>query len=73
MSLSMRTDTDILQPVERHVVVALDDDAPTLEALRRLLRNETYELRTTFKPAEALEWIASGEVACSCPTISCRR
>ncbi len=63
MSLSTRTDTDILQPMERHVVVALDDDAQTLDALRRLLRNESYELRTTFRPAEALEWIASGEIS----------
>ncbi|HEX7899555.1 MAG TPA: response regulator [Planctomycetota bacterium] len=63
MSLATRTDTDILQPTGRHVVVALDDDAETLAALKRLLRDERYELRTTFKPAEALEWIAAGEVS----------
>ena len=63
MSLSTCTDTDILHPMERHIVVALDDDAPTLESLRRLLRNESYELRTTFKPAEALKWIAAGDVS----------
>ena len=56
-------ETDILQPLERHVVVALDDDAQTLDALRRLLRHESYELRTTIRPAEALEWIASGGIS----------
>ena len=63
MSLLTRTDTDILEPMEKHVVVALDDDPQTLDALHRLLRKESYELRTTFKPAEALKWIAAGEVS----------
>jgi DNA-binding NtrC family response regulator len=63
MSLTTRTDTDILEPLDKHVVVALDDDPQTLDALQRLLRKERYELRTTFKPAEALKWIASGEVS----------
>ena len=59
----MNYDTDILEPLDRHVVVALDDDAQTLDALRRLLRHESYELRTTFQPAQALEWIAGGNVS----------
>ena len=63
MSFTTRTDTDVLEPLEKHVVVALDDDPQTLDALQRLLRKERYELRTTFKPSEALRWIASGEVS----------
>jgi DNA-binding response OmpR family regulator len=63
MSLMTPTDTEILEPLDNHVVVALDDDPQTLAALDRLLRKERYELRTTFKPSEALKWIASGEVS----------
>ena len=63
MSFTTRTYTEILEPLGKHVVVALDDDPQTLDALQRLLRKESYELRTTLKPSEALQWIASGEVS----------
>ena len=61
--MSWNTETDILPLLERHVVVAVDDDPATLEALRRLLERESYELRLTRRPQEALDWIAAGEVS----------
>jgi response regulator RpfG family c-di-GMP phosphodiesterase len=39
------------------VVVCVDDEPAVLASLRRLFRNEPYELLTTEKPDEALAWV----------------
>lgn len=38
-------------------VVCIDDEPHVLASLKRLLRGEPYELRTTTDPEEALIWI----------------
>lgn len=45
------------------VVICIDDDPPVLSAVRRLLRNEPYELLTTEDPEEVLRQVSSREVA----------
>lgn len=42
---------------ERILVVCVDDERPVLAALRRLLRQEPYDLLTTERAEEALEWV----------------
>lgn len=42
---------------ERILVVCVDDERPVLAALRRLLRQEPYDLLTTEQGEEALEWV----------------
>lgn len=42
------------------VVICVDDEAPVLRSLVRLLRNEPYEFRATTDPAEALGWVWEG-------------
>jgi PAS domain S-box-containing protein len=52
-------------PVEGHrtkIVVAVDDQPEILVALRRVLREEPYELVTFSAPAEALEWMTTHPV-----------
>lgn len=39
------------------VVVCVDDEPAVLASLRRLLRNEPYELLTTDDPDEAMTWV----------------
>jgi DNA-binding NtrC family response regulator len=63
MSTILGRDTDLLPPARKHVVVIVDDEYRTLSAMARLLRNEPYEIRTTSKPSEALEWIARRDVS----------
>jgi len=46
-----------------HTVVVVDDDPAVLRALRRALRQEPYDVRTTSRAEEALEWIERGEVS----------
>ncbi len=58
-----KVETDVLSPTRRHRVVALDDERSALRALERLLRHEPYEVRTTYRPREALGWIAEGNVS----------
>ena len=41
------------------VVVCVDDEPAILSALRRLLRNEPYEVLTTEKPDEAMAWVVA--------------
>ena len=48
---------------ETQVVICIDDDPPVLSAVRRLLRNEPYELLTTEDPDEVLRIVSSREVA----------
>jgi two-component system NtrC family sensor kinase len=52
------------KPARAHspVVLAVDDQPEILDALRRLLRKEPYELRTTRSPAEALGWIRQDRI-----------
>jgi len=47
----------------RPVVICVDDEAPVLEALKRALRDEPYQVVTTREPREALELLESGRVA----------
>jgi response regulator RpfG family c-di-GMP phosphodiesterase len=42
---------------DRDVVVCVDDEPEILSSLRRLLRNEPYEVLTTEKPDEAVAWV----------------
>lgn len=46
----------------RPVVLCVDDDRPVLGALRRLLRDEPYDLVTTDRPAEALRFLSRRRV-----------
>jgi PAS domain S-box-containing protein len=45
-----------------HTVLVVDDQTETLEALRRLLRNEPFTLMTFTSPKEALHWITQNRV-----------
>ncbi len=45
-----------------HNVLIVDDQPETLASLRRLLREEAYELVTCDTPAKALEWTAENRV-----------
>lgn len=47
---------------DRPVIVLVDDEPQVLQALRRLLRREPYELLTTSRPIEALQWVRSRPV-----------
>lgn len=55
------TDTGPAQG-RKEIVVCVDDDPDVLSALRRLFENETYEVQTTERPAEALEWVQARDV-----------
>lgn len=46
-----------------HTVLLVDDDPAVLNALRRLLRNEPYEVRATSSPRAALDWIRKDRVS----------
>ena len=48
---------------QRDVVVFVDDQPEVLDSLRRLLRDESYEVRTTSSPDEALLWVGQGDVS----------
>ena len=48
---------------QRDIVVFVDDQPEVLDSLRRLLRDETYEVRTTSSPDEALRWVGEGDVS----------
>lgn len=63
MSLS---EAEVLEPLHlsgKHSVVLVDDDPQVLHALRRLLRDEPYEIRATTDPLIALDWIRLGDVS----------
>ena len=45
------------------LVLCIDDDPPVLSAIRRLLRNEPYEVRTTEDPEEVLKLVEARGVA----------
>jgi response regulator RpfG family c-di-GMP phosphodiesterase len=47
----------------RHKVVLVDDDPAVLSSLRRLLRREPYDVRSTVRPYLALSWIEEGDVS----------
>lgn len=49
--------------IERHVVLCVDDEPAILAALRRLLRNEPYEILTTDQPDRALKWVDTRDVS----------
>src|SRR6185295_19180954 len=44
-------------PSELPVVVCIDDEPAILSSLRRLLRNEPYQVLTTESPEEAMTWV----------------
>lgn len=48
---------------DRHVVVCVDDEPAVLAALRRSLRNEPYQVLTTSRPEEALQWVGTLDVS----------
>jgi len=48
--------------LRRHVVVLVDDDPAILAALRRLFRDEDYDVLSTADPQQALEWIRIRDV-----------
>ena len=53
-------------PVEvktRPTVVLVDDDPAILGSLRRLLRHEPYDVRTTSDPRAALDWVRQDDVS----------
>jgi CheY-like chemotaxis protein len=61
-----RAELDILEPLalsEKHTVVLVDDDPAVLASLKRLLRKEPYEVRTTSDARAALDWIQKDEVS----------
>ena len=45
------------------LVVCVDDEAPILQSLTRLLRAEPYDFLTTTDPEEGLDWARTREVA----------
>ena len=49
--------------IESHVVLCVDDEPAILAALRRLLRNEPYELLTTDHPDRALRWVETRDIS----------
>lgn len=49
--------TDETAPAVRPLVVLVDDDPHVLKALRRSLRDEPFELRTTTDPEEVIDWV----------------
>ena len=44
------------------VVVCIDDEEQILKALRRCLRSEDFELRTTTDPDQVMTWVREGGV-----------
>lgn len=49
--------------VHWHTVLIVDDQAETLEALRRLLQREPYNVVTTDRPGLALAWLTTKNVS----------
>lgn len=47
---------------QRQVVVCIDDDAPVLSAIKRLLRHEPYEVITTLDPSEVMNLVGAREI-----------
>ena len=47
---------------ERPLVVLVDDDPEILRSVGRLLRHEPYDLLSTDKPSQVLEWAESRDV-----------
>jgi DNA-binding NtrC family response regulator len=56
-------ETEILPLLRRHVVILVDDDLSTLRSLERLLGHEPYEVRTTFRPEQALAWVSQSDIS----------
>jgi DNA-binding NtrC family response regulator len=57
------TEADVQEPLalsEKHTVVLIDDDPAVLASLRRVLRDEPYDVLASSSPVEALEWIRRG-------------
>src|ERR1041384_1341264 len=54
----------LVNPVmkQRGVVICIDDDAPVLSAIKRLLRHEPYEVITTLDPSEVMTLVGSREI-----------
>lgn len=46
-----------------HLVAVVDDEPYILASIRRLLRGEPYELRTTERPAQLLDWVQTARVS----------
>jgi CheY-like chemotaxis protein len=59
---SPREDTMAAERSERPAVVLVDDDLAVLAALKRLLRDEPFDVLATPSPLEALGWLSQKEV-----------
>ena len=55
--------SDVAFPESEFVILCVDDEPEILSALRRMLRAEPYEFRTTTDPEEALDWVRTRGVA----------
>jgi PAS domain S-box-containing protein len=58
----MRRESPPAEGTRTKIVVAVDDQPEILVALRRVLRDEPYELVTFSVPGEALEWMSTHPV-----------
>jgi DNA-binding NarL/FixJ family response regulator len=47
---------------QRPAVVLVDDDLGVLAALKRLLRNESFEVLATASPLEAMRWLTQRDI-----------
>jgi response regulator RpfG family c-di-GMP phosphodiesterase len=56
-------DTRLRARLREHVVLCVDDDLETLNALRRLMRDEPYRFLATDRPYEALAWVDANKVS----------
>jgi PAS domain S-box-containing protein len=62
MLLGEETVKDGPNKVTRPVVLVVDDQSEVLESIKRLLRDEPYEVLTTESPRQAMDWTAAGRI-----------
>lgn len=53
---------DAAAPVLRPIIVLVDDDPAILQALRRALRDEPVEVRTTTDPEQVIDWVRREDI-----------
>lgn len=63
MQVDSSSDTVTLYAAGRHVIAVIDDDPAVLEAVRRLLRSEPYEVWITTHGDDVLNWTRTGAVS----------
>jgi DNA-binding NtrC family response regulator len=52
-----------LDSAKKHLVLFVDDESEILASVRRLLVQEPYELLTTERPHQALQWVQEKDVS----------